>query len=277
VGRRITIEKAFDADYVVDDESGVTFVLSGFVNPATSAQSDSFEITTLTLDGYYIDSVSDGLVLNSDCNYPCKSCGTEDASTCTACFTSGTLDLLQSGTCVSSCATGFFDNADGDCEACSANCLDCEDTSSTCTECGIGNFLFLHEEQCLSACPSGYFNDEALNECVACEDNCDTCSLTANTCTSCSSETGFPFLHNDECLADCEDNGLAVEVDGACVDCLDSCKTCSGAVDSCTSCDSHKRYDSGLNTCTEVCQEGIQIYVEYSDGSSACEYCEGDC
>ena len=96
VGRRVQVTTAFEEEYDVDadDLEPVTLVLNGFVNPSSQAMSDSFTIITLTLDGYYVDSADYGLVLNSDCNYPCEGCSLENASECTSCFGAGTLPLL---------------------------------------------------------------------------------------------------------------------------------------------------------------------------------------
>lgn len=130
--------------------------------------SDSFTIITLTVDGFYVDTVDYGLVLNSKCNYPCEECSLVDSSECRSCFRNGALPFLQLGTCTRGCSTGFYDNGNGECLECGPNCLGCFGSADSCTACGIGNLLYLHENDCKSSCPSGFFADKETNKCEAC-------------------------------------------------------------------------------------------------------------
>jgi len=94
VGRRVLISIAFQAAYEGDSDDPVILEIYGFANPASTSLSDSFTLITLTLDGYFVDWINYGLVLNSNCNFPCQGCLVASPSSCTSCFTEGTLAFL---------------------------------------------------------------------------------------------------------------------------------------------------------------------------------------
>ena len=54
--------------------SEVKLELSGFTNRETANATSSFQITTLTEEGFLIDQVTDGLTVASNCDWPCWEC-----------------------------------------------------------------------------------------------------------------------------------------------------------------------------------------------------------
>lgn len=67
--------------------SAVEITLNEMKNPSTATATDSFIISTYEVSGsdnYIIDTVSTGLTLTVNCNYPCKSCSATDSSECTS-------------------------------------------------------------------------------------------------------------------------------------------------------------------------------------------------
>ena len=79
-----------DVPYVPKVDSKISISLIGLKNPYTNETTDSFQMQTFNLvEGifyYYIDKVDNGLSINSDCNYPCKTCPKDDPETCTSCY-----------------------------------------------------------------------------------------------------------------------------------------------------------------------------------------------
>ena len=71
-------------------DSKISISLVGLKNPYTNETTDSFQMQTFNLvEGtfyYYIDKVENGLSINSDCNYPCKTCPEDDPETCLSCY-----------------------------------------------------------------------------------------------------------------------------------------------------------------------------------------------
>ena len=80
-----------DEAYVpTENESKITISLDGLKNPYTSDETDSFQMQTFNfVDGiyyYYIDKVENGLTINSDCTYPCKTCNEDAPEKCLSCY-----------------------------------------------------------------------------------------------------------------------------------------------------------------------------------------------
>ena len=162
--RRIVITYLFAADYT-PDLAGITVTLSGFVNPLYNTENtNSFIVRTFNSDStgsfYFIDQVTDGLILNSPCDYPCSTCSPTQPSKCLSCYQTSELNKLQGDTCVSVCSTGkFYNSTNYSCDNCSNSCLACVDNKSKCTQCGVGNLLYLYNTTCRSDCPDGWVTD----------------------------------------------------------------------------------------------------------------------
>jgi hypothetical protein len=88
--RQIMISNAFREDQPADSVLGINVTIYGFVNPLYNTEkTNSFIVRTLNMENgtnYFIDQVTDGLILNSPCDYPCQSCQTGKPSVCTSCY-----------------------------------------------------------------------------------------------------------------------------------------------------------------------------------------------
>lgn len=71
-------EKAFEKELVVkDSKQKLTITIEGLANPYKNEASSSFEIVTFARSEnvlYFIDMVAEGLIIDSNCDYPCKDC-----------------------------------------------------------------------------------------------------------------------------------------------------------------------------------------------------------
>lgn len=150
---------------------------------------------------YFIDQVTEGLILNAPCDYPCSTCPVDKPSVCLSCYQTTELNKLQGETCVAACSTGrFFNSTSYICQNCSSSCLACVDNKDKCTACGVGNLLYLYENTCRSDCPEGFVKDATKNRCNKCVNNCKTCEFTETTCTSCFTTSAFPLFYQKNCL-----------------------------------------------------------------------------
>lgn len=113
--------------------SQVEITLNEMKNPSTASSTNSFRIITYEVSSgvfYAIDSVTSGLTIASNCNYPCKTCSGTNSSDCLSCLNdaTGTTLLLQTSTtsgvstttCVSTCDTDYV-NINNVCQPCLEN------------------------------------------------------------------------------------------------------------------------------------------------------------
>ena len=84
---RITISDAFPSGLVAAESIEVT--LSGFNNSDEADTTGSFSLESYTdsTNLYKIDKTDSGLVLQSDCDYPCLTCSGTNSSECLSCIT----------------------------------------------------------------------------------------------------------------------------------------------------------------------------------------------
>jgi hypothetical protein len=175
--------------------------MRGFINPLYNTEkTNSFIVRTLNTDStgnyYFIDQVTDALILNSPCDYPCSTCSPDKPSQCLSCYQTSELNKLQGDTCVSVCSTGkFYNSTNFSCDNCSSSCLSCVDNKNKCTSCGVGNLLYLYNNTCRSDCPDGWVTDSTKNMCNKCVNNCKTCKFTETTCTSCYTDNIFKYFY----------------------------------------------------------------------------------
>ena len=87
--RRIEILNAFQLEQLAD-QYGITVTLEGFVNPLFNQEkTNSFQVKTMNIEStnnYFIDQVTDGLILNAPCDYPCSTCPADKPSICQSCY-----------------------------------------------------------------------------------------------------------------------------------------------------------------------------------------------
>lgn len=101
----IMISGAFSRN-LFDSSQGIVFSIEGLKNPNSLQTTDSFEIVSLTEDGFLIDSRDSELVINFECLLPCRSCKEGSNSECSACFTDGLLTskaILHESQCIETC------------------------------------------------------------------------------------------------------------------------------------------------------------------------------
>lgn len=148
-------------------------------------------------------------------------------------------------------------------------------TNTTCGTCEDGYPLRdAITSSCFSACPSGTYQSGSF--CYPCNSTCATCfGPSGNECLSCSSSSSFPYFHMDEntCLAVIP-VGMFCNLTNICFDCSTSCKTCSQAADTCTSCDissSARYFDQLTSRCLDSApaQQWCDPVTFVCDGLSA--------
>ena len=107
----------------------------------------------------------------------------------------------STGTCVPSCAAGYFSssvNGTQNCFVCDPGCLTCDGQASFCTSCSTSEeteALFFHNNTCVANCPAGHTDVEA--SCYPCEGGCATCAYSTSKCTSCDGSYYRLYHFND--------------------------------------------------------------------------------
>jgi hypothetical protein len=160
-------------DYQPSAGKKLTLKISGLNTPRTNEPTDSFEVTTfnkINNFNFFIDGAKSGLIIESECSYPCKTCLESDPEHCTSCFELRNqqigLPYLQLNTCVAECNFGrYYDAAESECLECSDDCHTCEGSADNCLTCTKGQLPFFHENECLAVCPDGYLGNAKANEC----------------------------------------------------------------------------------------------------------------
>ena len=118
---KIIVSNAFTTS-LYDQSKGMIFSVGTLRNPASLQTTESFEIETLTQDGYLIDQRTEDLVINFDCLLPCRTCLEGSNNQCASCFTADTQQSLKSilheGSCIETCPISSVALADQTCAAC---------------------------------------------------------------------------------------------------------------------------------------------------------------
>ncbi|CAI2372672.1 unnamed protein product [Moneuplotes crassus] len=253
--------------------SEISFQIQGITNPISDTLT-SFEISTYTQNDFAIDTVSDGFVPTLECNYPCKTCSSTNASACTSCFTQAETGspLLQTGTCKASCDSGYSSNGGTTCVQCNGICLTCSQANrnvcETCNTTGTYKFFYNETDLCYATCPDGSYADS--NNCRACTTPCSTCNSTTF-CLSCVSTSATPYLQaGGTCTNQC--SNIQTPVNNICTDCNSPCSSCGPSPSDCTSCiGTLLLYRTGcVSTCPDnTLQQGDQCF----DCDSKCSSC----
>ena len=180
--------------------------------------------------GYFLDEEN----ICQDCHPTCLSCSGALQTECTACPPA--FHFAPSlGTCVSSCAPGFY-LTQGRCELCDASCAQCIDGTPTgCTACGAELILNPGTRSCVAVCPAGLYASAQLGTCEACHSDCATCSGPgSNRCLTCTGSLFFTPLAQ-ECVAVCRPGFFYTNQE--CHECHSSCLTCIDQLEtSCSTC-----------------------------------------
>jgi len=216
------------------------------------------------------------------CYSLCQTCNGGTNYNCTSCFGS---DLLQNGTCVSSCESGYMGNS-GSCLKCDSSCSSCNGLSSTdCLTCVNANFFLLNgacvaqctspywgitaNKRCVNDCGIGSFGESLERICKNCDSSCKTCNgITNYNCTSC---FGSQLLEEGTCVESCT-TGYFSDGLGQCLQCDSSCLICNGpAPIQCLSC-----VDSTLYLENNICVQSCTQNLFERDDTMTCEFCNVD-
>ena len=96
----------------------IHITLDGLRTPYLSDPTDSFQMTTFNyIDDtfyYFIDQKTQGIIISSKCDYPCKDCPDNEPSTCLSCYPNDVNKYLQVDTCVQECAADRYYDAPTD-------------------------------------------------------------------------------------------------------------------------------------------------------------------
>ncbi|XP_027028709.2 proprotein convertase subtilisin/kexin type 5 isoform X1 [Tachysurus fulvidraco] len=198
------------------------------------------------------------------CSSNCETCDSGDQ--CLSCQSGSYQLFLFQGSCWSECPDGYFETAEGTCDPCDDLCLTCDGSRTQCLACRDGRFL--ENSMCRDNCSVRTFAAED-GTCRRCGPHCDTC-IDTSACTRC---TFLYLLLNGMCKASCPEGYFEDLDQGVCVQCHESCATCSGPLsDDCESCSSlaPKLYEG---TCSEDCPAGTY----YQTTSMECQECHQTC
>jgi len=132
--------------------------------------------------------------------------------------------LLEEGTCVKECSTGFYQFGNL-CSHCDPTCLTCDVSPYVCTSCSkTSAYPFLYNNQCVKQCQTGYYQNPETYTCDQCQWPCLSCQSGTNDCTSC--QSGF-YLFRGTCRAECPaDYFIGNPVTWNCDQCTNNCNTC---------------------------------------------------
>ena len=205
------------------------------------------------------------------CDSTCLTCSGSGSTNCLSCPVT-TTPYYDEGTCVATCPSGKYSDADSICQPCDISCDECSDgTASGCTACLEGATFDSEAGTCTYSCPTGQYLQSNGQTCGACDATCRTCS-DASTCTSCDKSSSSPIRYNAACISTCPD-GTYVDSGFQCQACDATCATCSGSTaNDCVTCDTSTRFKH-FSECVTGCPSGY-----YADTStSECTKCDASC
>jgi hypothetical protein len=270
----------------------------------------------LAKDGY---SIVAGLLTR--CSTSCKACDSLSSSTCTACYprfalvsgactacgdanalTCSSLNVNYSLTC-SPGYTSVYNSSSGSnggtCQACAANCLECDQSGAgNCDDGGCrGGAVKLYGTTNCSLCFSGCeqcsiynpgtctdcglrrFLDANSSLCVRCNAGCINCTVNASNCQAC--DFGYALVGTN-CTA-IPSNCIALNSSGLCTGCLAgyalnaASTACAAdiacnATDTCTVCPDGFYFQSNNSRCFQCNTQGNCVACS-SSNSGTCTGC----
>ena len=174
------------------------------------------------------------------CNQPCKTCASNDKSSCTSCYETGSFQFLQSSTCVAACSTGWINKGTFTCTQCDSVCATCDNNDETsCLTCDkTGSTPYFDSNRCLTECPSTKYSNSFI--CTDCVSPCSSCNSPSE-CTSCLNDGSntLIYLQGTQCISACPDGSTSVSF--TCTTCTDPCLECQTSASSCTKCTGSKK------------------------------------
>ncbi|KAL4482200.1 hypothetical protein ABPG72_017981 [Tetrahymena utriculariae] len=193
------------------------------------------------------------------CNYPCLNC--LDLKTCTSCMDGYYLQGNKCLKCDVKCLT-CNGGTDQDCLLCNQpfmpqqiDKIECVikcnvgfyQSNQTCLKCNKACSQCINQTNICDVCADGYYKNPD-NSCQPCEDFCQICSG-ANSCTQC--QDGH-LIFKGSCLDNCPQGYL--NLNGICIPCNPSCKSCSMRLDNCIACnDGYYLYNNTCLPCVNNC------------------------
>jgi len=72
--------------YQAGNPGTISIVFSTLKNPERNIVTDSFVLKTYTHEGYMLDELTEGLVINFFCEYPCADCDSLVKDFCVSCY-----------------------------------------------------------------------------------------------------------------------------------------------------------------------------------------------
>ncbi|KAK0148862.1 Proprotein convertase subtilisin/kexin type 5 [Merluccius polli] len=176
---------------------------------------------------------------------------------------------------------GFFETAEGLCNACDDSCVTCDGTRTQCLSCAEGRFL--ESGACRLNCSLRTYPGED-GTCRRCPPHCDVCS-DERTCfseflwVSCSQMSAaycYLFLYlilNGACKASCPAGYYDDMEEGRCGTCHPTCSTCFGPLaDDCETCSeaTPRLYDG-------ACSKDCPPVTYYETAAMECQECHQTC
>lgn len=108
--------------------SHIEIDIYGITNSLYANRTDSFEISLFTKDKYIVNTITSGLSVKADCDFPCVTCSEGKPSECTSCDTTTELFMYFDGTCRQDCPETYYP-FNYVCSQCDEGCLACENQS----------------------------------------------------------------------------------------------------------------------------------------------------
>lgn len=243
--------------------SNLVVVLNSLTLPYFSPTSSSFSVSYF-YSSSLIASKTSGIVVTVYCTSPCKQCSSSKTS-CLSCLPApNTLISYDSDskTCVQTCPTGKYNDANNFCQKCVSPCATCT-TNTSCLSCTTGTWL--SGTSCVTVCPDKSYNDSS-GLCTACVGPCDKCT-TVSACITCL--TGY--LSGTSCVPanNCPAGTYPEASNLTCNNCTSPCNACSVVGTNCTSCITSYLYYS--NQCVQNCPAGMY------QSSTFCFNCVSPC
>ena len=224
--------------------------------------------------GYFL-SVASGIC--TKCTSPCATCDTT-ATKCLSCIQNVTTNKYYSidNTCLNVCPDGFYAESGNICTSCSLSCTTCTADPYTCTSCSGSNFLNSNTKTCglSSSCPPNTYSDVASHLCKSCDVSCSECTALSTNCSTCA--TGYIILFSNttykSCSNLCPSGTVNDTINNLGCRCDVQCKTCSGTISNCLTCDSSSIYTYFyVNTCVSTCP--FTTYPTVISGVNQCQAC----
>ncbi|KAL4470077.1 hypothetical protein ABPG72_008736 [Tetrahymena utriculariae] len=256
-------------------------------------------------DSYYLD-LNVGTCVR--CHYSCKTCNGPSSINCVTCEPTANRDSISAGfKC--NCQTGFFE-INQYCAPCNSNCQNCLQSPNNCLSCKAGFHLVYQPtylfNQCV--CNDGTFYDTGLDKCDPCTpaNLCQTCSSSQQclTCLSnaslgpdkqCYCNLGY-YLDTNKCTActwgppppSCQQQAIQLfrdsttyqciegyyqDASGLCLKCYQSCRACTGPLQ--TDCSCHETCSTCAGPYPYECTSCPNNFTELSGGTQGyCNSCK---